>query len=106
MHAITGPDRRLLQPIHDALSRAVAMALCTWAASGTTLDGLRETASAIHGDVHQIVHAHSGEILTLAAMTETRLRGIGNDRAADYIACRIQSMARALVHEPYGGAEE
>lgn len=100
MHAITGPDRRLLRPIHDALNRAVTMAVCSWLVNGTTLDDLSEVVSAIHGDMHQVVSAHSGEILTLAAAAEARLRASGNHQAADLIARRIQSVARALVHEP------
>jgi hypothetical protein len=99
MHAITGPDRRLLRPIHEALNQAVAMAVCSWIVNGTRLDELGEVISATHGDMHQIVSAHSGEILTLAAMTEARLRA-DNPRAADFIAVRIQSVTQALAQEP------
>jgi hypothetical protein len=100
MDSITGPDRRLLRPIYDALNQAVTMAVCSWIVHGTTLDQLSEVLSAIHGDMHQVVCTHSGEILTLAGMTEARLRADGNTEAADFIAVRIQSVARALVHEP------
>ena len=100
MDAITGPDRELLRPIHNALNRAVTMAVCSWVDNGTTLDAMSEVVSVIHGDMHQVVFAHSGEILTLAAMTEARLRASGNHGGADMIERVIQSVARALVHEP------
>jgi hypothetical protein len=100
MDAVTGPDRRLLRPIYDALNEAVTMAVCSWIVNGARLGELGEVVSAIHGDMHQVMCAHSGELLTLAGMAEARLRTAGNHQAADFISVRIQSVARALVHEP------
>jgi hypothetical protein len=99
MHSVTGPDRRLLRPVHDALNQAVTMAVCSWIVNGTAFDELSEVVSAIHGDMHQVICAHSGEILTLAGAAEARLRA-DNPKAADFITVRIQALARALAQEP------
>jgi hypothetical protein len=106
MHSITGPDRGLLRPIHEALNQAVAMAVCSWVVNGTMLDDLSEVVSAIHGDMHQVIRAHSAEILTLAGASEARLRAAGRHEPADMIAHLIESMREALAQEPSAAGTE